>query len=77
MIVINNIAINTNNEELANSLLHKIYKAKIVDKQDFINYYLNSLSYNKIKYEVHTITYMYNMDFTKKYNLTELKNEAS
>jgi hypothetical protein len=77
MIVINNVAISTDNEELANSLLHKIYKAKIVNKIDFINYYLNLLNYYKIKYETHLINYMYNMDFTKKYNLTELKNEAS
>lgn len=77
MIVINNIAISTNNEELANSLLHKIYKAKIIGKKDFISYYLNLLNYHKIKYETHLITYMYNMDLNKKYNNTELKNEAS
>lgn len=73
MIIINNIAVNTNNEELANSLLHKIYKAKIVSKKDFISYYLNLLSYHKIKYEVHTVTYMYKFDLGKKYNASELK----
>ena len=73
MIIINNIAINTNNDELANSLLHKIYKAKIVEKKDFISYYLNLLSYHKIKYEVHTVTYMYKFDLERKYNVSELR----